>query len=256
VAERRTVGLVGARGYVGAELLGLLAGHPNLEPVFACSRSQAGDRVADHVPGAPGDLVFEDLTPEEAAQRGADAVVLCLPDGVAADWVGAFEGTHTCLLDVSSDHRFTDTWTYGLTEHFRERLPGSKRISNPGCYATAAQLALRPLLTLLVETPHCFGVSGYSGAGRAPSPRSDPAALADGVTPYKLVDHTHEREITRHLGTPVRFSPHVAPFFRGIVLSVQARLSEATNARDLHELYAAATLADPLVEVTAEVPRV
>lgn len=254
--ESRTVGVVGGRGYVGAEMLGLLSGHPNLEPVFACSRGRAGDRVADHVPGAADHLIFEDLTPEEAAERGADAVVLCLPDGGAANWVSAFEGTDACLLDVSSDHRFTNTWTYGLTEHFRDALRGARRISNPGCYATAAQLALRPLQPLLAETAHCFGVSGYSGAGRAPSPRNDPALLADGVTPYKLVDHTHEREISRHLGKPVRFSPHVAPFFRGIVLSVQAKLTESTNREDIYERYALATSAEPLVEATANMPRV
>ena len=253
-----TVGVIGARGYVGAQLLGLLVAHPEAEPAFTCSRSQAGDAVCDYVEGAPGDLLFEDFTPEEAASRGAEAVVLCLPDDEAADWVRAIDAVapETLVVDVSADHRFDSGWTYGLAEHAREALGGATRISNPGCYATAAQLALRPLLADLAETPHCFGVSGYSGAGRTPSPRNDPELLRDGVTPYKLVAHTHEREVTMHLGRSVRFSPHVAPFFRGIVLTVQARLAAPTSAATLEGRFSAAYAGSPLVEVTAEMPRV
>ena len=252
----KSIGLVGARGYVGAEMLTLLGQHPEFECAFACSSSQAGDLVQQHVPAAPDGLVFENLTPEEAAARKVDALVLCLPDGHAAKWCPAFEGTGTVILDVSSDHRFTDDWTYGLTEHFRADITRSTRISNPGCYATAGQLALRPMVDDLAEAPHGFGVSGYSGAGRTPSPRNDPEALADGVTPYKLVHHTHEREMSRHLGTSVRFSPHVAPFFRGITFTVQAKLQHETSEAELLERAQAQYASDPLVHVTEEMPRV
>jgi N-acetyl-gamma-glutamyl-phosphate reductase len=257
VPEARSVGVVGARGYVGAELLGLLSGHPHLEPVFACSRSSAGEWVADKVGGAPAGLRFEDLAPEDVASAGADAVVLCLPDGEAAGWVSAVDAVAPgiVVLDVSADHRFDSRWTYGLAEHARPEIAPATRISNPGCYATAAQLALRPLLGSLAETPHCFGVSGYSGAGRTLSPRNDLAMLDGGVTPYKLVHHTHEREISRHLGRAVRFSPHVAPFFRGIVLTVQARLDAATDAGALRDRFASAYAAAPMVEVREEMPR-
>ena len=111
----------------------------------------------------------------------------------------------------------------------------ARYLSYPGCFATAGQLALRPLVDDLAEAPHGFGVSGYSGAGRTPSPRNDPEALANGVTPYKLVHHTHEREMSRHLDTPVRFSPHVAPFFRGITFTVQAKLQHETSEAELLE---------------------
>lgn len=252
----RTIGLVGARGYVGAEILTLLAAHPELECVFACSSSQAGQPVRDHVPDAPEGLVFEDLTPEVAAARGVDAVVLCLPDGQAAAWAPAFSGLETILLDVSSDHRFSDDWTYGLTEHARDRVAGSARISNPGCYATAGQLAIHPVLELLAGTPSGFGVSGYSGAGRTPGPRNDPAMLADGVTPYRLVGHTHEREMSRHLGRPVRFSPHVAPYFRGITYTVQASLNRPTTPEELRRLASDAYADAPLVSVIEDMPRV
>lgn len=252
----RTIGLVGARGYVGAEILEILAAHPTLECVFASSGSQAGQSVRDHVPAAPGHLVFEDLAPEAAAERDVDAVVLCLPDGLADAWATAFAGRDTVLLDVSSDHRFTDDWTYGLTEHARAEIAESRRISNPGCYATAGQLAVRPFLDLLADVPNGFGVSGHSGAGRTPGPRNDPAMLADGVTPYRLVDHTHEREMSRHLGRPVRFSPHVAPFFRGITYTLQATLTRPTTAEELRRVASDAYADAPLVSVVEEIPRV
>ena len=244
-----------ARGYVGAEMLTLLGQHPEFECVFACSSSQAGDLVQQHVPAARWIGVRKPHPRRSRRPQGGHAG-LCLPDGHAAKWCPAFEGTDTVILDVSSDHRFTDDWTYGLTEHFRADIQHSTRISNPGCYATAGQLALRPVVDDLAEAPHGFGVSGYSGAGRTPSPRNDPEALADGVTPYKLVHHTHEREMSRHLGTPVRFSPHVAPFFRGITFTVQAKLQHEPSEAELLERAQVQYASDPLVHVTEEMPRV
>ena len=248
------VGIVGARGYVGSELIGLIARHPNLRLAFAASRSQAGQPVT--AGGDSGvDLRFVDAGPEEVLRFGADAVVLAVPDGATGEYVESL--TESVVLDLSSDHRFDDGWVYGLTEHNADRIRGATRISNPGCYATAVQLALRPLLGLLDGPAHAFGVSGYSGAGTTPSPRNDPKLLANGVTPYKLVGHTHEREITRHLGVPVRFSPHVAPFFRGITATVQLRLKEPVAAETLTRMYLDAYGSGGLIRVLGErTPRV
>ena len=252
----KSIGLVGARGYVGAEMLTLLGQHPEFECVFACSSSQAGDLVQQHVPAAPDGLVFENLTPEEAAARKVDALVLCLPDGHAAKWCPAFEGTDTVILDVSSDHRFTDDWTYGLTEHFRADIQSSTRISNPGCYATAGQLALRPVVDDLAEAPHGFGVSGYSGAGRTPSPRNDPEAARRWRDAVQVgAPHARARDEPT-LGHTLRFSPHVAPFFRGITFTVQAKLQHETSEAELLERAQAQYASDPLVHVTEEMPRV
>lgn len=254
-----TVGIVGARGYVGAELIGLIARHPNLRLAYAASRSQAGQPVpvGAVVDGQhrEGSLRFVDAGPDEIAGLGADAVVLAVPDGATEAYVGPLGDA--VILDLSADHRFDDAWTYGLTEHHDAQLRGAKRISNPGCYATAVQLALRPLLGLIDGTPHAFGVSGYSGAGTTPSPRNDPKMLADGVTPYKLVNHTHEREVSRHLGIAVRFSPHVAPYFRGITVTVQARLLAPTTVDTLTRLYVEAYGQSSLIRVLGErTPRV
>ncbi|MBZ0171864.1 MAG: N-acetyl-gamma-glutamyl-phosphate reductase [Phycisphaerales bacterium] len=258
--ETLTVGLVGARGYVGVELLELIGSHPLLDLAYASSRLFEGAAIAEHAKVSFGGKRFEHLTPEDVVERAADIVILALPVGAAVPFVEHLESCDApprLIVDLSADERFDDAWTYGLAEHNRDAIAGATRISNPGCYATAAQLALRPLIPLLAETPHCFGVSGYSGAGKKRSDRNDHRALTNGVLPYKLVNHTHEREIARHLGAPVRFSPHVAPYFRGITMTVQARLAAPTSPEALTAIFDDAYAGDLFVEITGEtVPRV
>ncbi|HSN96908.1 MAG TPA: hypothetical protein VLS89_01380, partial [Candidatus Nanopelagicales bacterium] len=202
MAQRRTVGVVGARGYVGQELLRLLAGHPIFDIAFVVSRSQAGAPVSELVPEVRADLRFEDLDAAEVAARGADAVVLALPNGLSGPHIAALEARRpeALILDVSTDHRLDDGWVYGLPEIARARIAGARRVANPGCYATAAALVVWPVAALLSEPACAFGVSGYSGAGSTPSPRNDVDALRDNLMPYHLVGHAHEREITRHAG--------------------------------------------------------
>lgn len=262
--ETLRVGLVGARGYVGVELLEIIGSHPLLDLAYASSRLFEGAPISEHAKVSFGGRRFEHLTPDDVVERHADIVILALPDAASRPFVEAIEcGAHTprLLVDLSADYRFTDEWSYGLAEHNRGLLKDATRISNPGCYATAAQLVLRPLLGMLAEAPNCFGVSGYSGAGKKRSDRNDHRALANGILPYKLVNHTHEREIARHLGLSggkgVRFSPHVAPYFRGISMTVQARLTEPVSAEGLSEIYIAAYDRSPLIEITGEdTPRV
>src|SRR5690606_38726852 len=115
------------------------------------------------------------------------------------------------IVDLSADFRFDDKWTYGLPELVpRENIAKATRISNPGCYATAAQLAIAPLVPYLGGQPTVFGVSGYSGAGTKPSPKNDVKQLTDNLIPYSLTDHIHEREISAQLGVEVAFIPYVA----------------------------------------------
>lgn len=255
-----SVGLIGARGYVGVELLELIGAHPLLGLAYASSRMAEGEAIADHAQVSFGGKRFEHLSPDDAAEREAEIVVLALPDGAATPYIEALERSSAppvLMIDLSADNRFGGTWTYGLSEHNRGALVGATRISNPGCYATAAQLALRPIVDLLDGTPSCFGVSGYSGAGKKRSSRNDHRALANGVLPYKLVDHTHEREISRHLGRSVRFSPHVAPYFRGITLTVQARLASALDADGIAERFRDSYGDAPLISLLGEeTPRV
>lgn len=248
-----TVGLVGARGYAGRELLRIVQSHPHLALAYAASRSRAGVAVRDVVADWAGDDVFVDASPAAVADRAADVVVLALPNGESARYVEGL-GADTIVVDLSADHRFDSEWAYGLAELHRGDLSGARRISNPGCYATAAVLALSPIVSLLDGPPAAFGVSGYSGAGTTPSPRNDEALLRDNVMPYRLTGHVHEREITHQLGCRVRFAPSVAPFERGLVVTVLADLSRPTDPESLRESYESHFRDDRLVSIRDEVP--
>ncbi len=254
------VGIVGARGHVGAELIRLIAAHPRFVLHFVSSRERAGERVADHMPdhhgGIGGDLRYTAPSHEDLPTLGADAVVLALPNGKAADCVAAFDaaGIDPVIVDLSADYRFDDTWYYGLPELTRGTYRGQRRISNPGCYATAMQLAVAPMRGHLAGPVQCFGVSGYSGAGTTPSDKNDPEKLRDNLMPYALTGHVHEREVTRHLGHPVEFMPHVAPHFRGLTITANLPLREATTRDAVLARYRDAYAGEPLVRVVDDAP--
>ena len=250
------IGLVGARGYVGSELIRLIAGHPGFELAFVASRERAGERLGAHEHADVGELQYSNPTAEEAAGFGADAIVLALPNGKAADYVRAVVAVapETVLLDLSADYRFDPDWYYGLPELTRARAEGARRISNPGCYATAMQLALAPLCDEQDGPAQCFGVSGWSGAGTSPSEKNDPQALKDNVMPYALVGHIHEREVAYQLGQDVEFMPSVAPHFRGICMTVNVHLSQAHTLDQVRAHYQDHYADEPLVAVQDAVP--
>ena len=252
----KTVGIVGARGYTGAELIKLIARHPGLELAFVSSRELDGRKVSDHIVGFDGDLRYENLSHEQVGAKGVDAVVLALPNGKAAELVAAIDARapDTVVVDLSADYRFNQDWYYGLPELTRHDYAGQKRISNPGCYATAMQLVIAPLLDQLAGPPQCFGVSGYSGAGTTPSDKNNVELLRDNLMPYALADHMHEREVSRHLGVPVEFMPHVAPHFRGITMTVNLYLQQAVSVDDMRALYRRRYDGEPLIRVIDEAP--
>ncbi|WP_240125056.1 N-acetyl-gamma-glutamyl-phosphate reductase [Thermomonas alba] len=254
--KRARIGIVGARGYVGAELIALLARHPVFELAYVTSRELAGRALADHVPGYAGDLTYTAPAYDCLPELGADAVVLALPNGKAGHIVQRFDdaGADTVLLDLSADFRFDDGWYYGLPELTRARYVGQRRISNPGCYATAMQLAIAPMLGVLDGPVQCFGVSGYSGAGTTPSERNDPVLLRDNLMPYALTGHVHEREVTCRLGHPVEFMPHVAPHFRGLTVTCNLHLAIAFERDEVLARYRSRYHAEPLVKVEDAAP--
>lgn len=250
------IGLVGARGYTGRELIRLIAGHPELMLAYAVSREFAGRRVATVAPEDKDECIFEALTPEEVARRRADVVILALPDGAGAPYIKAIEkdAPRRIVIDLSADNRFDDAWVYGLPELNRAPIAGAKRIANPGCYATAMQLALAPLIDLADGVPVCFGVSGYSGAGATPGPRNDVERLKDNLMPYALAGHKHEREASRHLGRPVRFLPHVHPAFRGLTVTVNVPLKEQLDLDRLQEIFIKKYAGEALISVRSDPP--
>jgi len=251
-----TIGIVGARGHTGAELIRLIARHPHLELAFVSSRELAGQPVSEHIEGFSGALRYENPSHDDVAAKGAGVVVLALPNGKSSEIVAAIDAKapDTLLIDLSADNRFDEGWYYGLPELTRDDYAGQRRISNPGCYATAMQLAIAPLLGRLAGPPQCFGVSGYSGAGTAPSDKNDVELLRDNLMPYALTDHMHEREVSRRLRVPVEFMPHVAPHFRGITMTVNLWLSQVATVEEVRNIYRERYSAEPLIKVLDEAP--
>jgi N-acetyl-gamma-glutamyl-phosphate reductase len=254
--SKKTIGIVGARGYTGAELIKLIAGHPGLELAFVSSRELDGQRLADHNADYAGDLSFTNLDAAGVAAQGVNAVILAMPNGKAAPYVEAIDkaGGSTVIVDLSADYRFDERWYYGLPELYRDRWRGEKRVSNPGCYATAIQCSIAPIKDLLAAPPVSFGVSGYSGAGTTPSDRNDPEKLRDNLMPYSLTGHMHEKEASRHLGLPVEFMPHVAPHFRGLTVTTNLYLAKPAKREDIMRRYQARYEHEPLIHVVDEAP--
>ena len=251
--NKRSVGLIGARGHVGTELIRLITTHPNFELAFVSSRERAGQLLSVHHPEVADSLRYVEATPDSLADFPTDTLVLALPNGKAAPFVAA-AAADTTVLDLSADYRFDPAWYYGLPELTRDRYRGEKRISNPGCYATAMQLAIAPMLDSLAGPVQCFGVSGYSGAGTTPSDKNDPDKLRDNLMPYALTGHMHEREVSRHLGHPVQFMPHVAAYFRGLSITANMTLANPTTLDEVRHRYRDVYSGEALVAVQDDAP--
>ena len=250
------IGLVGARGYVGTELVKLVASHPRFSLAFVSSRERAGQRLADYEASVTDELRYVNLDAVQAAGQAADALVLALPNGMAAPFVARLDAQApgTVVVDLSADYRFDDSWHYGLPELTRSDAAGATRISNPGCYATAMQLAIAPMRGTLDGAAQCFGVSGWSGAGTSPSDKNNQDMLRDNLMPYALTGHIHEREVSRRMAHPVEFMPHVAPHFRGITLTANLHLAQPFNLDEVRERYRRHYASEPLVRVSDDAP--
>jgi N-acetyl-gamma-glutamyl-phosphate reductase len=247
-----SVGIIGASGYLGAELLRLCASHPDLDVRLATGDSQAGTRVGDLYPSlaaAHGDLAFAKY--EAEACDGLDLVFLALPHGASQEVVPELDGRVGAVVDLAADFRLQDpalypVWygeehshpellagfAYGLPELFRDEVAGATRVAAPGCYVTTAVLALVPLLRAGLVEPAGIVVdaaSGVSGAGRPPKPTTTFGTVDENFTAYGLLDHRHtpeiEQALSRAAGADVQvlFTPHLAPMSRGILATCYAR---------------------------------
>ncbi|PCJ46519.1 MAG: N-acetyl-gamma-glutamyl-phosphate reductase [Gammaproteobacteria bacterium] len=277
-----SLGIVGVRGYVGKELLGLLLAHPQINIDWISSRQLKGqlmsslldkgfDNSTDGHTDTRNDCTITSLSAKEVALRGTDIVVLALPNGLAEPFVEeiTLSNTTKVIIDLSADYRFGDRldvrldkdWIYCLPELDHKALEaahnlGLIKISNPGCYATAMQLVIAPIQDLLSRPANCFGVSGFSGAGTTPSAFNDPDNLKDNLIGYKLVDHLHEKEVTTRLNSAISFSPHVAEFFRGINMTVQLEFKQPQSVEGLLQSYNQFYQHFPLVECQLETPTI
>ncbi|OQE42001.1 hypothetical protein PENCOP_c004G08048 [Penicillium coprophilum] len=255
------VALIGARGYTGQALINLLNAHPNMDLRHVSSRELAGKKLQGY---EKREIIYENLSPDDVRKMSAngdiDCWVMALPNGICKPFVDAVdEGSKTgnVIVDLSADYRFDPKWTYGLPELVeRSKIARATRIANPGCYATAAQLGIAPLVPFLGGQPTTFGVSGYSGAGTKPSPKNDVNFLTNNLIPYSLTDHIHEREISAQLGTSIAFIPHVAVWFQGISHSISIPLKQKMTSRDIRNLYQDRYAGEKLVKIVGEAPLV
>jgi N-acetyl-gamma-glutamyl-phosphate reductase / acetylglutamate kinase len=254
------VALIGARGYTGQALIDLLNRHPNMDLRHVSSRELAGQKLKGY---EKREITYENLSAEDVRRMEEDGEIDCwvmaLPNGVCKPFVDAINSgsKQSLVIDLSADYRFDPEWTYGLPELVdRSRIAKATRISNPGCYATAAQLGIAPLIPYLGGQPTVFGVSGYSGAGTKPSPKNDVQNLTNNIIPYSLTDHIHEKEISAQLQQDIAFVPHVAVWFQGIHHTISIPLREEMTSRDIRTLYQDRFAGEKLVKITGEPPLV
>jgi N-acetyl-gamma-glutamyl-phosphate reductase len=274
-----SVGIIGASGYTGAELLRLAAQHPELDVVYATGESQAGTPAAALYPslaGAYPDLVFEPFDVSRA--RGLDLVFLGLPHEASMATVPQLAGHVGCVVDLSAAYRLKDptqypayygfehdqldllaSAVYGLPEKYRDELKGATLVATPGCYVTAATLALEPLVAAGVIDPDGVIVdaaSGVSGAGRKLSHAHHFATVDENFTAYGLLRHRHTPEMEQEIGAQILFTPHLVPMNRGILATCYARPAAGAtpSTASLLARYRERYAGEPFVVVTEESP--
>ena len=271
------VGIIGASGYTGAELLRLCAQHPDFEIVYATGDTMVGTSVAALYPSLAArypDLVFAEFDP--AMAEDLDVVFMGLPHEASLALAPQLHGKVGCLVDLSAAFRLKDaslypTWygfvhdqphllataVFGLPELHREDLKEATLVATPGCHVTAATLALAPLVDAgLVEPAGVIvdSITGVSGAGRSLKHTSLFCTVSDDLNAYGLLDHRHTPEIEQETGAQVLFTPHLAPLSRGLLATCYARPRGAVSTDSLLATLAGRYSGEPFIVVGASSP--
>ncbi|HET9074133.1 MAG TPA: N-acetyl-gamma-glutamyl-phosphate reductase [Solirubrobacteraceae bacterium] len=279
MAEDIQVAVLGASGYAGALAAALVQRHPRLRLAAVSSRSDAGRRLGDLYPRHRVGL--ELIAPEAAAELDVDAVIIAYPHMAAATAVAHFLAQGSRVVDLSADFRLRDpnvyaAWygehpapeliasaVYGLPELHREAIRGARLVANPGCYPTAAILALAPLARAgLISDLVVDAKSGVSGAGRAATEATHFVSVDENVSAYKVPRHRHTPEIEQELtalGNPVTmtFTPHLLPLDQGELVSCYVGLADRSlELESLRRLYSDAYAEEPWVELADRPPGV
>jgi N-acetyl-gamma-glutamyl-phosphate reductase len=274
-----SVGIIGASGFTGAELLRICASHPHFEVKYATGDSQAGTLARSLYPSLAAtypNLVFEEF--ELAKALACDVVFLGLPHEASLELVPQLVNKVQLVVDLSAAFRLTDVsqypkWygfththpdlvasaVYGLPELNREALKTAKLIATPGCYVTAASLALAPLVKAgAIDSQGIIvdAASGVSGAGRAAKHSNSFNTVDEDFTAYGLLDHRHTPEIEQVTGAQILFTPHLAPMNRGILATCYARPAAGTTptTASLLAILARAYAKEPLIVVGQNSP--
>lgn len=267
------VGIVGANGYAGAEVLRLIAAHPAAELTAVTSRAHFGKRVCDVFPALPCGLEFSDAN--DPLLKKCDAVFVALPQTAGAALVGELIDAGVRVIDLSADYRFNDielyekTYNvthprpdlnalavYGLCEVNREKIRSARLVANPGCYVTSVLLPMLPLCKAgLASGIIADSKSGTSGAGRKSDEAYSFCTVDESFRAYGVFTHRHAPEMSEKLGTDILFTPHLLPVKRGILSTIYFETKDADKA--LNVLRAAynnepfVSYADALPEISA-----
>ena len=263
-----TVGIVGGSGYTGAVLAELLLRHPAVRLACISSERLAGQSVHAHLPRLRTGLAF--CTHAEVGEVGIAFV--CTPHGQAASIVKRLLDDGVRVIDLSADFRLAadlyEQWyaphphpeltpgVYGLTELRRDEVAKARLVANPGCYPTAALLALTPMLPLGLLDVIIDAKSGVSGAGKVPTSRTHFCAIDSDLMAYGIATHRHQPEISQGLSleTTLTFVPHLVPVQRGISETIYVRATETPPVAELRALLHAAYDGETFVEVCDSVP--
>lgn len=269
------VGIYGATGYTGLELVSLLEHHPMAQIQFATSQSNAGRSLRKVAPAAP-DLSL--IPPDEADLAATEVVFLCLPHAAAANTAVTALMANNRVIDLSADFRLKDVATYekwygvthpapellseavyGLTEFARHDLGDTRLVANPGCYTTTSLLALQPIIASQIELAGDIIIdakSGVSGAGRAPKLYTHFVEVADNFSPYAIGrNHRHLPEMEQVIGwwrqdaPRLIFSPHLLPVPRGILANIYVPLADNWQEDQIRALYANTYAEEPFVQI-------
>jgi N-acetyl-gamma-glutamyl-phosphate reductase len=263
-------GIIGGAGYTGGELIRLLINHPNTELTFVHSNSQAG---------LPVHAVHQDLLDEtilhftNEVPEEVDVLFLCGGHGAANEFLEQNKvDSSTKIIDLSQDFRWKDEteedtvkafdrdFIYGLPELLRDKICNSHNVANPGCFATAIQLAVLPLATMqkIESDIHVSGITGSTGAGQSLSPTSHYSWRSSNISNYKVLNHQHLNEIKRTIKglqkkpVAIHFVPYRGPFTRGILCTTY--LTSDMSLEEAHTLYKSFYRAHPFVRITEGTP--
>jgi N-acetyl-gamma-glutamyl-phosphate reductase len=266
------VGVIGASGFAGALCAAIVERHPRLDLDVVTARSDAGRVLSDLYPRYRVARKLETFDADRVAE-GCDAALVAYPHGAAGPVVEQLRARGLKVVDLSADFRVPlelyERWygphpapkllgeaVYGLTELHREEIRGADLVAAPGCYPTAALLALAPLREL-IEDAVVDAKSGVSGAGREATEATHFVSVTENVTPYKVDGHRHQAELDAELGgARVAFVPHLVPVDQGLLASCYVTPARELSAADVEELFESAYGGDPFVELVDAPPGV
>ena len=253
---KKTIGIIGAAGFTGQELIKILTKRSDVKIEVINSRTFAGQKIREIFPEIKTDLIFTNYTDQEILAKNLDVIFCAVGNGRGIEAVQKFltPQNKTKIIDLSADFRFKNKdlyeqiygiknsiktpAVYGLPEIFAEEIKQAQIIANPGCYVTASLLAVFPLIKKnLINFAIFDGKSGVSGAGARNSNINNFNKLSENLIPYKISDHRHTKEIQQFCDFPISFTPHVVPVMRGMIVTSHLILNKTITTNEILAIF-------------------